>query len=131
MIRVLVDNDIDGFRLLLARALESTGWSEYQLIELASLSEVGLARETNDRAIWRFCQLNGLILLTNNRNQKDPNSLGQTIREENTLNSLPVLTIRDQQRLHSLAYRVACIERLLDIVLDLNNHLGTGRLFIP
>jgi hypothetical protein len=34
-----------------------------------------------------------MILLTGNRNLKDPDSLEQTIREENTPFSLPVITI--------------------------------------
>lgn len=131
MIRVLLDNDIDGFQSHLVSALESTGWSEYQLVELLTLSQVGLERATNDRVIWRFCQLNGLVLLTANRNQDDADSLEQTMSEENTPASLPVLTVTDQRRLHNAAYREACIESLLTIIIDLNNHLGTGRLYIP
>lgn len=131
MIRVVLDNDIAGFQTLLAGAIESTGWSEYQLIEFIALSDIGLDRATNDREIWRRCQLNNLLLRTANRNQDDPDSLEQTISEENTPNALPVITISDQQRLHNAGYREACIERLLTIVLELNHHLGTGRLYLP
>jgi hypothetical protein len=69
--------------------------------------------------------------LTTNRNEKGYDSLQLTIREENTSGSLPVITVSDQQKLHNSAYREACIESLLTIVLELNNHLGTGRLYIP
>lgn len=131
MIRVLLDNDLAGFQTLLAGALESTGWSEYQLVEFIMLGDVGLDRATKDRDIWRHCQLHSLLLLTANRHQDDPDSLEQTINEENTPDSLPVITISDQQRLHNAAYREACLESLLTIVLELNNHLGTGRLYIP
>ena len=72
-----------------------------------------------------------MLLLTANRNQDDADSLEQTITEENTPDSLPVLTISDQQRLHNTSYREACVERPLTIVLELSNHLGTGRLYIP
>lgn len=131
MIKVLLDNDIAGFRTLLAGAIESTGWSEYELIEFILLKDIGLDHSTKDREIWRRCQLNSLILLTANRNQGDPESLEETISEENTPNSLPVITISNQQKLHNATYREACIESLLTIVLELNNHLGTGRIYIP
>jgi hypothetical protein len=131
VIKVLLDNDIAGFQNLLAGAIESTGWSEYELIELVSLEDIGLDDSAKDREIWRRCQLDSLILLTANRNQDDPDSLEKTISEENTLNSLPIITISDQRRLHNAAYREACIESLLTIVLELNNNLGTGRLYIP
>jgi len=131
LIKVLLDNDVTGFQQLLAGAVESIGWSEYELIEFITLQNVGLDRTTGDREIWRLCQLDSLLLLTANRNQGDADSLEQTITEENTPESLPVLTISDQQRLHNTAYREACVERLLTIVLELRNHLGTGRLYIP
>lgn len=129
MIKALLDNDVAGFQQLLARAVESIGWSE--IIEFITLEEIGLERDTSDREVWRWCQRNSYLLLTANRNQKDPDSLQLTIREENTPDSLPVITISNQQRLHNAAYREACIERLLTIVLELSDHLGTGRLYIP
>lgn len=131
MIRVLLDNDVAGFQTLLTGTVESTGWGEYELIEFITLGDVGLEHATNDREIWRHCQLNGLVLLTANRNQRGADSLQLTIREENTPDSFPVATVRDQQRLHNAAYREACIESLLIIIVELNNHLGTGRLYIP
>lgn len=131
MIRVLLDNDVTGFRQLLAGAVESTGWGEYQLIEFITLQDVGLDQAAGDREIWRLCQLDSLLLLTANRNQDVLDSLEQTINQENTPDSLPVITVSHQDRLHNAAYREACIERLLMIVLELSNHLGTGRLYIP
>lgn len=131
MIKVLLDNDISGFQTHLIGAIESTGWSEYELIEFIALKDLGLDYSTQDREIWRRCQKSGYILLTTNRNEKGADSMQLTIREENTLESLPVITVGDQQRLHNAAYREACIESLLTIVLELNNYLGTGRLYIP
>ncbi len=131
MIKVLLDNDVDGFQSLLADAIERIGWSEFRLVEFVTLKEVGLLRTAKDREIWRFCQYNSLILFTANRNREDPDSLERTLGEENMPSSLPVLTISNQKRLRNSAYREACVERLLTIILDLNNYLGTGRLFIP
>lgn len=131
MIRVLLDADITGFQALLVGTLEATGWSEYKLLEFVTLSEVGLDEATSDREIWRRCQLDSMLLLTANRNRDDRDSLEQTINQENSASSLPVITISAQERLHNAVYREACIERLINIVLELSDNLGTGRLYIP
>jgi hypothetical protein len=49
-------------------------------------------------------------------------SLEQTIREENTPVSLPVVTISDGRRMVEKTYRERCAVRLLEIVLDLDNY---------
>jgi hypothetical protein len=62
---------------------------------------------------------------------KGRDSLELTLREENTPDSLPVITIGNTDRLDEKAYRAQCVSRLVDIALSLNSYLGTGRLFIP
>ena len=63
---------------------------------------------------------------------KDKNSLEQVIREENTLTSLPVVTIGDADRiLTDSFYRNRCVDRLIEIVFDLDEYKGSMRLFIP
>lgn len=131
MMTVLFDNDISGYRDLLAGTLRATGWAEYNLVEFVTMPEVGLATNSNDREVWRFCQSNSFILLTGNRNQDDETSLEQTLRAENIATALPVLTIADRQRLPEADYRERCVETLIAIVFDLPNYLGTARQFIP
>ena len=58
-------------------------------------------------------------------------SLEQTLRDENTPVSLPVVTISTVKRLGEKAYRDACADRLATIAADIDQHLGSGRLFIP
>jgi hypothetical protein len=70
-------------------------------------------------------------LLMDNRNMEGGDSLEQTIRDENTEMSLPVLTIGRVERMIELTYREACAVRLLDIVLYPEDYVGAGRLFIP
>ena len=72
-----------------------------------------------------------MILLTANRNMKGADSLEKTIREENTATSLPVVTISSKERLDKRIYRERCASRLVDILLNLNNYRGVGRLYIP
>ncbi|WP_353838774.1 hypothetical protein [Moorena sp. SIO4E2] len=62
---------------------------------------------------------------------KGEDSLEQTIREDNTPTSLPILTIGNPDRLDESSYRQKCATRLIEIVLDLENYLGVGRIFIP
>lgn len=72
-----------------------------------------------------------MILLTANRSMKGTDSLEQTIQEENTENSLPVITIGSTDRMTNFEYRERCSIRLVEILLDLDNCMGAGRLFIP
>lgn len=131
MILVMLDHDIAGHQDLLAGAMQSTGWDKYEMGGFITMTEAGLADNTIDREIWRYCQRHGLILLTANRNQDDPDSLEQTLREENTPDSLPVITISDQQRIAEQDYRERCIHALISIVFDLENYLGSARQYIP
>ena len=72
-----------------------------------------------------------MILLTHNRNMRDADSLEQTLREENMLTSLPVITVSRADRLRERTYRERCAVRLVEIVLEIEQYLGAGRLFIP
>ena len=72
-----------------------------------------------------------MILLTANRSMKGNDSLEQVLREENNPNSLPVLTISSLARFDERDYRDRCVDRIVEIVLDIENYRGVGRLFIP
>lgn len=89
MISVMLDNDIAGHRDLFDGTLHSTGWDEYRLLKFITMQEAGIASDAPDSEVWRFCQQRGLILLTANRNLDDESSLEQTLREDNTPESLP------------------------------------------
>jgi hypothetical protein len=128
---ILVDHDIEGQVLTLWGALAAEGWLEICPLRLVTFVQIGLPVDSSDRIVWQFAQAHGLMLLTHNRNMKDEHSLEQTIREENTPASLPVLTIGRVERLRERAYRKRCVVRLVEISLDIEQYLGAGRLFIP
>jgi len=111
--------------------LVAEGWREMLSLEMVMFADVGLAPNSTDRVVWRFAQQHEMLLVTNNRSDNEEDSLEQTIREENTPASLPVLTIGSLDRVRERRYRELCVERILEIVLELENYLGTGRLFIP
>ena len=101
------------------------------MFRLVTFREIGLPLASTDRTIWRFAQAHGMLLLTGNRNMDGANSLEQTIREENNANALPVITIARLDRIVERDYREACVTRLAEIGLYLDNYIGTGRQFIP
>ncbi len=127
---VLVDYNLKGYVVLLQGTLAAEGWLDLLSIRFVMLEEAGLAVDSNDRVIWQFAQANQMLLLTANRNAKGKNSLEQTIREEGTPTSLPVITIGSLDRLIEREYREQCSARLADIVLYIENYLGVSRLFI-
>ena len=131
MITILADHDLEGHAIRLWDTLVAEGWLELFPIEVVMFADVGLAINSRDREVWRFAQVHQMVLLTNNRNLKGEDSLAQTLREENTLTSLPVLTIGSLDRLDEREYRELCASRLVEIFLDLDNYLGTARIFIP
>jgi hypothetical protein len=100
-------------------------------MRLVRFVDVSLASNSSDRTVWRFAQAQQMFLLTNNRNMEGPDSLEQTIRDENNSMSLPVLTIGRIEKIIDRTYREACAARLLEIILYPADYLGAGRLFIP
>ena len=128
---ILVDHDIEGQVLALWGFLAAEGWLELYPLRLVTFNQVGLPVDSDDRIVWRFAQAQGLLLLTHNRNMNSEDSLEHTIREENTLTSLPVITIGRVARLRESVYRERCAVRLVEIGLEIEHYLGAGRLFIP
>jgi hypothetical protein len=128
---VLVDHNMEGQAARLWSTLASDGWLKLEPLELVTFARVGLPAASTDRLVWRFAQSQRMILLTNNRNARDADSLWRTILEESTSTSLPVLTVGDIDRMVELEYGQRSAERLVEISLYLENCLGTGRMFIP
>jgi len=131
VITILVDHNIEGQATLLLRALESQGWVDLGLLQVATFRDLSLPIDSSDREIWRFVQEHGMLLLTGNRNMTDEDSLQQTLRDENRPDSIPVITIANVNRVRERNYREECANRLAEICSDVEIYLGTGRLFIP
>ena len=115
----LVDYNIDGYALAFLGIFTKLGWIELISIRFLTFREVGLSMESSDRIVWRYAQENQMMILTANRNMKGEDSLEQVMRKENTANSFPVLTIGSLDRLDEADYRERCVERLIEIVLDI------------
>jgi hypothetical protein len=96
---VLVDHNLKGYVTLIRGTWATDGWLDLLPIAFVGLEEAGLAVDENDRVIWRFAQVQQMVILTANRNAKGADSLEQTIQEEGLATSLPVLTIGKLDRL--------------------------------
>ena len=73
-----------------------------------------------------------MLLITGNQNAEGPESLEVTILQRNTAKSLPVLTLADPERVgHDASYAQAVVERLFDVLIDVEVLRGTGRLYLP
>jgi len=131
-ITVLIDHNIEWQAALLWNTLKAEGWMKLYPFKMVMFKDMNLADDSSDREVWQYAQMNRMILLTANRNMEDKNSLEYTLREENTPDSLPVITISRQEGIiREAEYRKRCAEKLIEIIVDLNDYLGVGRVFIP
>jgi hypothetical protein len=128
---VLVDHHLEGQASLLAETFVADGWMEFSPIRWVTFADVGLPVDANDRSVWRFVQTERMLLLTANRNMEGKDSLEQTLRDECTPTSLPIVTVSRRARLAERDYRARCAVRLVELILDLENHQGVPRLFFP
>lgn len=131
MIEVLLDHHLGGYARILTRAVAATGLEAMLPIRFVTFAEVDLPFDCSDRTFWRFAQAQNMVILTGNRNEDDPDSLGITLAQEGTSISLPVLTIGRVGGLEEREYRERCAYRLLEILLELDSKRGLGRIYIP
>jgi hypothetical protein len=116
---ILADNNIERHVRILVGILQGPDWSEFwDSLQLAfwTFATLPLPRGTLDRDLWLTCQHQQLVLITANRNMDGEDSLEAAIRELNTPESLPVLTLAAADEvLRSSAYaeKIAARLRLL------------------
>ena len=132
---IVADHDIEGQVRVLLRLLTSAAWSAiwHELaIRVESFAGLELPENTSDATLWQFCQTQQIILITGNRNKAGPEALEAVIERSNPPTSLPVLTIGAPPRvLSSRAYAERVATRLLEVLLDVEQYRGTGRLYLP
>ena len=128
---ILADYNLNRQALLLSGGLVSGGWLDLVSTRIVTFQDIGLPADSSDQVVWEFTQSNKMLLLTANCNAKDEDSLEQVMRTENESTSFPIIPIGDPDRVNEYAYRELCIEKLVEIVIDLKDYMGAGRLFIP
>ena len=75
---ILADHNADGHLEVLLRTLLGEDWLEMwnELdVPVFTFAELGLSPDADDVTLWRTCQREQLVLITNNRNAEGPGSL--------------------------------------------------------
>ena len=135
MIRIMSDNDVRGHVSRLMDICQSPPWAElWNDLEcvLCAFEDFHLTEDASDALVWQVCQNNDILLITGNRNAEGPESLEMTIRQRNTPDCLPVLTLADPDRIgRGRQYAESVIKRLFDVLIDIDALRGAGRLYLP
>jgi len=132
---VAPDANVIGHFRRLAAIWNSPAWREvWHSLNLReeTFQSLNLTPQSTDDHVWRACQERHVVLITGNRNDDGPTSLESTIRICNSPTSLPVITLSDPQRtLDDGAYAEMVAERILEVLLELDNYMGVGRIYVP
>ena len=81
----MADNNAEGQVEILLRVLSREAWAPFWAelqTTVVTFEDLALPREASDAELWRTCQREQVILITNNRNADDPDSLETVIRGE-------------------------------------------------
>ena len=103
-------------------------------LTLATFPDLSLDRESDDRAVWTFCQANGWVLFTDNRNNEGADSLHAAIQESWREGYLPVITLANKGRFeNSEAYALIVAEEVADVLIRVFHDAARdqSRIFVP
>ena len=135
MLGLLADVNFRGQLQALLRICNSPAWQDVWAslgVSVRSFEDIGLLDDASDATVWACCQSEGIVLVTDNRNQKGPDSLDATIRMRTLPSSLPVVTIANTKRvLRDRRYAERVAVRLMEVLIDIDLYRGVGRIFIP
>lgn len=134
---LLADVNVQGHLPYLRRLFVALGlWDVLvaEKIAIAAFPNVNLASNLNDRAIWSFCQSEGWVLFTDNRNDEGTDSLQSTIDTAWQLGHLPVVTVSDRQRfVQETDYARRLAADLVEVLYgaSLGQYRDQPRIFLP
>ncbi|MFO0969751.1 MAG: DUF5615 family PIN-like protein [Gemmataceae bacterium] len=135
VLAILADINVEGQVQALARQMQSGSWAEIWSglgLALKHFRDVGLSRGSSDVEIWRTCQTQNLLLVTDNRNYDSPDSMEAALRLHNTPDSLPIFTISNISKFQTVrSYAEKVLEDFFDYLLRIDEVRGSGRLYLP
>lgn len=79
---IVEDVNLHGQMRVLMHIMESQEWRDMWLglnLSLFTFADLGLEETSTDKEIWHVCQRVQVVLITGNRNKRDPESLEATI----------------------------------------------------
>jgi hypothetical protein len=134
---LLADVNVQGHLPYLQRLLETLGLLPLLAelgLTLATFPDLGLDRRTDDRTLWNYCQANGWVLFTDNRNNENENSLQATLEDSWRQGHLPIITLANKGRFeNSEDYALAVAEEVADVLLRVFHDAvrDQPRIFVP
>ncbi len=103
---ILANVNIQGHVDLLVVRMQAEPWKlfwDYLHLQYFHFADVGLEPSALDSLVWETCQKEDLVLVTDNRNKNDLDSLEAAIQTRTTPTSLPVFTIANVPHLRTAA----------------------------
>jgi hypothetical protein len=135
---LLADANVQGHLPYLQNLLKALAlWPLLTQLNLrvARFPDVNLAPELDDRSLWNFCQNEGWVLFTDNRNHDGPDSLGATLADSWREGLLPVLTLSNKGRFEhdrGFAERVASdVAEILFGIAEGQDYRDRARIYVP
>ena len=135
---LLTDINVQGLLPAVEMHLAELGYTEVLRsigLRFYTFPDLGLNATMGDREVWLFCQAEGLVLLTDNRNKEDDSSLQATLNDSLRVDSIPVLTPGDKQRFQNdRVYQRSVVEGIAEVLFSVTletKYLGIGRIFLP
>lgn len=103
---------------------------------LATFPDLGLPRDLDDRSLWTYCQEDGWVLFTENRNDDGPDSLQATLADSWRVGHLPIVTLSNKARFEydrDYAGRVASgvAEVLFGVAIPPHRYRDRPRIYVP
>lgn len=135
---VLADVNVQGHLPYLTQRLRSL--AEWEIVNqephlaFVTFRDLGLNPRMEDRALWEYCQANGWVLFTEDRNKDGPNSIESALNDSWRTGCLPVLTLANKDRFErSSEYADRVAKALAEILFDIRYYkiCDQPRIYLP
>lgn len=134
---LLADANLTGHFRYLLRLLQKLDlaavFAELSL-HFLSIDEAGLPLDIDDRSLWGFCQREGWVLYTANRNAAGADSLQQTLDGLWQPGCLPLITLANKIEFeHSAAYRERVAIDVAELLFGVavGDYCDESRIYVP
>ena len=100
----------------------------------ATFPELGLDPAISDRSLWNYCQDEGWVLFTDDRNDDGPDSLQRTLDDSWRVGHLPVVTPSTKPRIETdRDYRQLVAAHIAELLIDVasGEYRNQPRIFVP
>lgn len=134
---LLADSNVEGHQARIGELLARSGlWSVLAELglEFATLDDVGLPPDIDDRTLWEYCQQENWVLFTDNRNDDGETSLQATLTTFWASGALPVLTLADKKKFEQNAeYRERVASDVAELLFGIfeNEFRDRDRIYVP